>query len=224
MDDDSELLRRWADGDEQSGRALYRRHCDRIAGFFARKLPGASDDAADLVQRTFLKCLETQRAGTEVRNPVGLLFTVARHELFDHIRRARRDDFDPARTSLADLGPSPTQRIARDDETRLLYAAMEGLPLDDQLALELYYWEGLPMGEVARALEITRSAAINRIHRARKALRAAIEAGPATPATRRVSLATVDGLPDPADGTTDAAEGAAEKSLRSPGDSSVMEG
>lgn len=167
--EDGELLRAWSCGDEAAGKAFYRRHCARITAFFARK---TATDVPDLVQRCFLRCLEAQARGTVIDSPVGLLLTIARHELYDHLAREhRRPELDPAVTSLHDLAPGPSQQLARDEEQRRLHAALARLPLDDQLALELYYWEQLPMAELARVLEIGRSAAISRVHRARGRLR-----------------------------------------------------
>ena len=169
MSDDVELLRAWSSGDEVAGQAFYRRHQARITAFFARK---TTTDVPDLVQRCFLRCLEAQARGTVIGNPVGLLLTVARHELYDHLARLhRRPTLDPGVTSLHDLRPGPSELLARDQEQRRLHAALARLPLDDQLALELYYWEQLPMAELARVLEIGRSAAISRVHRARGRLR-----------------------------------------------------
>jgi RNA polymerase sigma-70 factor (ECF subfamily) len=169
MESDRELLDRWAEGDESSGRALYRRYCDAITDFFSRK---AANDAADLVQRTFLKCLEARRGGTIVEHPRAFLYTIARRELFDGF--AKRRDFDPAVTSLHDLATGPASRVARDQEIRLLLEAMQRVPIDQQIALELYYWDALPMAEVAAVLGITKSAAINRVHRARSQIRAVL--------------------------------------------------
>jgi RNA polymerase sigma-70 factor (ECF subfamily) len=167
---DSELLSAWAAGDRAAGEAFYGRYADRVARFFTRKTP---DDAADLLQRTFLKCLEACRAGTEARSPVALLFAIARNELYDRFkaRLGERERFSPELTSLEDLGTGALTQLLREEQQRLLAQALARLPLDHQLALELYYWEGLAMEELTEVLGITRSAAINRIHRARAALR-----------------------------------------------------
>jgi RNA polymerase sigma-70 factor (ECF subfamily) len=167
---DAELLASWTGGDDAAGREFYRRYADRVARFFARKFP---DEAAELVQRTFLKCIQTLRAGTAVTSPAGLLFAVARSELYDAFRRRKRDEarFEPELTTLEDLGTGLSQKLARREQERLLLAGLRRIPVADQIALELYYWEGLAMEDVALALDTTRSAAINRIHRARKLLR-----------------------------------------------------
>ena len=179
--EDRALLRQWAAGDERAGRDFYRRYCDRIADFLARKFDG---DVADLVQRVFLSCLHATKRGTELDDARAFLYAIARNELYDALAARHRDAvrFDPGVTSLRQLGPSPTSVLASDERQRLLHDALERIPLDAQLALELYYWEELPMAAVATALGVTRSAALNRVHRARALLRELIEKAPASPA------------------------------------------
>ncbi|MEM9456750.1 MAG: sigma-70 family RNA polymerase sigma factor [Myxococcota bacterium] len=176
MSDDVELLRAWSSGDTAAGKAFYRRHQTRITAFFARK---TTTEVPDLVQRCFLRCLEAQARGMVIGNPLGLLLTIARNELYDHLARQNRGPaIDPAVTSLHDLRTGPSQLLARAQQQRRLHAALARLPLDDQLALELYYWEQLPMAELARVLEIGRSAAISRVHRARGKLRHLLDDAP----------------------------------------------
>lgn len=167
---DTELLDGWARGDDAAGKALYERHGPRVVRFFARK---THDDVADLVQRTFLKLLNAKTRGDQIGDVPALLFTVARNELYDRYRKnaALATRFDPEVTTLADVAASrtgPSTWAAREEERRRLLDALAELPLDTQLAIELYYWEELSMDDVARALGISRSAAINRIHRARQ--------------------------------------------------------
>jgi len=183
---DTELLDAWAAGDQEAGRAFYGRFADRVTRFFARKLHA---EVADLVQRTFLKCLEARRGGAEVGNAAAMLFAVARNELYDAFRARRRAAarFDPDVTSLEELagaGTGASTAVARHEQQRLLLAALRRIPLDDQLALELYYWEELPMADVARVLGTSKSGAINRVHRARGLVRDALEALETTPAIR----------------------------------------
>ncbi len=165
---DRELLDAWAEGDEEGGRALYKRYCDSIAAFLVRK---GGTDVADLVQRTFVKCLEARRRGTVVEQPRAFLYRIARNELFDQLARDHGREIDPAVTSLHDLATGPASRIDRDRALDQLLEALRRIPLDQQIALELYYWEGLPMEEVAEVLGVTKSAAINRVHRARALVR-----------------------------------------------------
>jgi RNA polymerase sigma-70 factor (ECF subfamily) len=175
VEPDSQLLEAWARGDARAGREFYGRWADRVVRFFARKV---ECDPADLVQRTFLKCLAAQKEQGALEDPPAMLFAVARNELYDHYRRKMKDGarFAPETTSLADTGAGPSTAMARAEEERLLVAALGRVPLDDQLALELYYLEEMPMESVARVLGVTKSAAINRVHRAREAVREALRA------------------------------------------------
>ncbi len=170
MDDDHAALRAWASGDADAGRALFDRYGDRVARFFARHLP--PEEAADLTQRTFLGALDAARRGHAVSRVAGWLFGIARNTLYDALRRRVRERaFEPARSSLAELRTGPHTALTRHQDQAELLAALRQLPADDQMALELFYWQDLSMAEVAVAMQITRSAAINRVYRARKTLR-----------------------------------------------------
>lgn len=202
---DARWLDAWAEGDADAGRQLYRRYCDRITDFFARK---TDHDVADLVQRTFARCLQARRdGGTRIEHPRAYLFKTARNLLYDHFRTgARTHDLDPAEQSLADLRTGPATHALRRQAHRRLLLALARIPLDDQVALELAYWEGLPMAELADALGIGRSAAISRVHRARGRLRAALEALGASEADATATVTNFEGW---------------RKKLRSIADSSV---
>ena len=67
VDGDHELLRAWQTGDDRAGEQLFRRHYQLILRFFHNK---AGTQAHDLVQRTFLACLE---ARDRIRGDASLL-------------------------------------------------------------------------------------------------------------------------------------------------------
>jgi len=186
-DDDAHWLACWAQGDQDAGRQLYRRYCDRITDFIARK---TDRDVADLVQRTFMQCLNAAKArDAKIDNPRAYLYRVARNELFDHFRAGTTSDaLDPAVTSLAELGPGPASHAVRNQQLQRLLTALRTLPLDDQVAIELHYWEGLTMADVAVVLGVGRSAALSRVHRAREKIRTALEALGATAASAEATV------------------------------------
>jgi RNA polymerase sigma factor (sigma-70 family) len=167
---DFELLEGWRGGDERAGRELFARHFDPIYRFFRSKV----DDAAeDLTQQTFLgavKGRESYRGDASFRT---YLYTIARNRLYTHIRdRQRRDAVvEIGQQSVADLGlGSPTQGIAARQEQRLLLAAMRHLPLEMQVALELHYWEGLSVREIAIVIDTPEGTIKRRLQRARQRL------------------------------------------------------
>lgn len=147
-DDDGRLLAAWQGGSEAAGAELFRRHFSAVLRFFRSKV---GPDAPDLVQRCFLACLESRARIREGASFRSFLFGVARNVLLMHFRAGRRDRerLDFTEVSAADLGASPASILARDREAHLLLAALRSIPLEYQIVLELYYWEGLNSREIA---------------------------------------------------------------------------
>lgn len=165
---DPELLAGWRSGDNAAGELLVARHWSSIARFFRSKV---GDDGADLISQTFLACVEA-RDRIEGDNIKAYLFSVARRRLADHLRsRARSPLLDFSMSSVVDLGTGPTTHVARRQRNELLRDALARIPLDDQIALELAYFEGLSMREIASVLELQENTVRSRLARARDKLR-----------------------------------------------------
>jgi RNA polymerase sigma-70 factor (ECF subfamily) len=200
VEDDPALVEAWRGGDRGAAERLIERHYDSIVAFFRTK---AGSHADDLVQRTFLRC--TERVAT-YRGEGGFrafLFGIARNVLFEHLRGRVRDGVAPDvnTSSIFELVPGAATLLGQDAERRLLIAALQRIPVDLQLALELYYWEELSIDELAEVLEVPPGTVKSRLHRARTLLREAMEAVPASPFERaglRDRIAAWITEPDPA--------------------------
>ena len=167
---DAELLKAWRAGDRTAGRELFSRHSGSVTRFFRNKIDG---DIDDLVQRTFLACVEAKdrvRDGSSFR---AYVLRIARNELFNHYaaRHRQASRVDPLTTSILDLGASPSVMVAAGERDRALLAALRRLPLDLQTALELHYWEELTTGELSDVLGIPQGTVKTRLFRARELLR-----------------------------------------------------
>lgn len=179
MDDES-LWQAWRAGDVRAGETLFERHFTAVYGFFERRVRG---DVADLVQRTFLGCVEARdrfRGAAAFRT---FLFAIARNELFAHYRAAKKGrDVDFGVSSIADLAPSPSSLARRRTERERLVDALQRLPVETQLALELRFWENLSGPELATVLEVPEGTVRSRLRRGLEALRDALrddeKAGP----------------------------------------------
>lgn len=175
MASDRELLGAWSRGDRRAGNQLFQRHFEAIYRFFSAKVRGGVDD---LIQRTFLGLVERAAAlppEVEVRP---YLFGIARHILYRRFREECRDGrhFDALETSVADLGGSPSALVDQHEQLRLLHAALQAIPVEHQIVLELYYWEEMPAAEIAVVLEIPEGTIRSRIRRAKELLRDALTA------------------------------------------------
>ncbi len=179
---DEELLKAWRGGDRQAGTRLFRRHYDVVVRFFINKV--GAEEQADLIQRTFLACVEGRervRGGSRFRN---YLLGIAFRQLYKHYerRRGERARLDFGTVTVKDLDPSPSQLAAKKDEQRLLLAALRRIPVAYQVALELSYWEGYTAAQLAEVLEIPVGTAKTRIRRGRQLVQEQLEALASSPA------------------------------------------
>jgi RNA polymerase sigma factor (sigma-70 family) len=168
---DLELLDAWRAGETTAGDELVSRHWASISRFFRAKI---GDDGADLISQTFLACVEG-RDRIEGGNVKAYLFSVARRRLADHFRkRARAPVVDFAMSSLVDLATGPATELGRRQRGELLKDGLARIPLDDQIALELQYFENMSTRDIAAVLDIPENTVRSRLSRARDKLRAAL--------------------------------------------------
>ncbi len=169
MRDDAALLSAWQAGEAAAGVALFERHFDAVARFFRNKTDGPLDD---LVQRTFLGCLEGRDRIRGEAGFRGYLFGVARNVLRKswQTRAPTRSLDEIDAVSIVALGASPCSAYARDRSQLAMLNALRRIPLEAQLVLELCYWEQLSAREVAEVLGTPVGTAKTRIRRARTLL------------------------------------------------------
>lgn len=140
--------------------------------FFRNKV--GSESVEDLVQAALLRCLEARspfRGDASFRT---YLLVIARNVLYDHLKRQRRQSTDPLDTSVvavSDLLPSPSLVAAKRGRQRMLLRALRAIPIEDQVALELYYWEDLSATELGAVLDLKEPAVRSRLRRAKDKLR-----------------------------------------------------
>lgn len=178
--DDRAELEAWRGGDSEAGQALVERHYESVLRFFRTK---AGEDADDLVQQTFLRCVEHAERFRGESSFKSFLFGIARNVLFEHVRRKVRDgkpDPDFGVSSILDVYPRASTLLFQRAAERALVQALQKMPVEIQIVLELYYWEELSVDEVATAVEVPAGTVKSRLHRGRDLLKQAMETAPPT--------------------------------------------
>ncbi len=170
--DDIDLLARWRGGDNIAASALLKRHVSMLKRLFATKARGYEED---LIQSTFVACVESRDAFRGDSSFQTYLYRLARTQLFAHYRkeyRTRAPDFTV--TSACALGTSPSAALLRREERDLVARALRQVPIDQQIALKLSYGEGLSAPEIAGVLSVAENTVYSRLHRAKANLREAL--------------------------------------------------
>lgn len=178
-DEDRQWLAAWRAGDAASARALYDRYAASVTRFFETKL-SRKDDVKTLVHDTFLLL---HRSTSPIEHSVrAFVFGVARNVLRHRLRDMRREYERALRLQhapegapivVADIDPvDPESTLGDRQEHRLVGKSLRRLTLDDQVVLELFYWEELPRVEIAAIFGVPEGTMAGRIAAARKRLAA----------------------------------------------------
>lgn len=162
------------ESDRRLREAVFRRMFEsdyvRVARYVERNMGDravAEDIAADVFQVAWQKL--------DPADPFGLpwLIRTAMHKMRDHQRRHYRGAV--AMSAVARLVQEPPESLESIDRIAL-YDAMKRLSAKDLEIVRLTYWDRLTAGEVAAVLRMKEGAIWTRLHRARSALRAALDA------------------------------------------------
>lgn len=171
---DAELLAAWRSGNRSAGELLFARYYDLIERFFLNKI--AAERVADLVQETFVACVEGRDRVLEGARFRAYLLGIAYHVFCRHLRQRYRSAGSEIldQLSIHELADNPSSAFGRRREHRLLLEGLRAIPFNYQVVLELHYWERLTTNEIAQVLAIPPGTARSRLRRARDALEAAM--------------------------------------------------
>jgi RNA polymerase sigma factor (sigma-70 family) len=186
--DDAACLDAWRNGDPSGGEQLFARYYEPVARFFVNKVGDAS---ADLIQRTFLACIEGMPRFRGDGSFRSYLFAIAYRQLCRHYRDRQGDRVDLESMSAIALDASLSGILAERQELQLFLAGLREIPLELQVVLELHYWERCSVAEISTALEIPEGTVKSRLRRGREQLRSAVERLAANPG---LAMSTMNGL------------------------------
>jgi RNA polymerase sigma-70 factor (ECF subfamily) len=177
MQTDDQLLTAWRDGDSAAGKTLFERHFAALRRFFSNKVD--VHEVEDLMQRSFMGCVEAVERFRGDASFRTFLFAIARRQLYKHFRDSRvsegRRADDLSVTSVQALGRSPSSIICAQQREVMLLRALQRISVDHQTVLELHYWEQLPTEDIAQICDIAPATVRTRLHRARAALKTQLE-------------------------------------------------
>jgi RNA polymerase sigma-70 factor (ECF subfamily) len=172
---------RWIGTDPDLFEAFYREHVEDLQRFVARRV-GDREWAADLTAEIFLAAIDSAHRYRPRRgNPKAWLYGIARVLVAsDRRKRGRERAGEERLRGSALLDEEDAARMdARLDaaaQSRHLYEAMDRLPEAERAVLELVAVDELSVAEAASAAGVRPVTARVRLHRARRKLRAELDA------------------------------------------------
>jgi RNA polymerase sigma-70 factor (ECF subfamily) len=172
---DELLVGRAQRGERAALELLVRRHQRALFSLCLRYV-GSADEAADLVQRSFIRVMA--KLG-ELRDPSvfrGWLLRIGAHLALNHIRDHARFVSDDDQAERATYPEHPEATLALDrleaaEAAAALRAAIGVLPTKQRMTVELRLYEDLPFRDIAEALGISEGAAKVNFHYAVRRLR-----------------------------------------------------
>lgn len=171
---DEELMTRYAEGDRHSFGEIFARWAPRVHGYFLR-VTGASGDADDLLQATFLK---VHRARAQFRPEMGLrgwLFTIAARVYRDEARRRLRHPSGRDPLEAEELAaPDPGDPVVAGERAMAVRAALAELPESQREVIYLHRFEHMTFAEIAAVLGASEGAVKLRAFRGYEKLREAL--------------------------------------------------
>ncbi len=170
VDQDAELLERFAAGDQSAARALTEQLLPSVLRQAWRML-GDQTEAEDVAQEAMLRLWKQAtdwRAG-EARISTWL-YRVVHNLCIDRIRKRRPQVPVEDAPEPVDPDPSVLERMAQTEQSKAVAEAIATLPERQRQALILRHFEGFSNPEIGEALECSVEAVESLLARARRQL------------------------------------------------------
>ncbi len=177
-DPDSALIRSMAAGDEGALRALYAGYGRRLFAY-AHRLTGSEQVAEEVVQDVLLAAWKGAASYRGDARALTWLLGIVHHQALNAVRRKRLPAHRlESAAQVADGAAGPESRVEAGERRAALQQALGRLSRDHRAVLELVFYQGLSLAEVADVVGCPVGTVKSRLSYAKANLRAALaEAG-----------------------------------------------
>ncbi len=155
---------------------IFKHFAPRVKAYMA-KLSADAQTAEELMQETMIAVWNKADQFDVAKGALSTwIFTIARNQRIDAVRRARRPEFDPTDPAFVPDEEQPADlRIAERQSASQLRAAMADLPKEQSALLELAYFEERTHSAIAKKLNLPLGTVKSRLRLAFNKLRAALD-------------------------------------------------
>ena len=181
---ESELVERAKNGDTKAFEELMKRNQGKIYNLGLRLL-GNSQDAADLLQETFIKAYESLPSFEGKSSFSTWLYRIATNFALMKLRKEKRNKVSleelkeisdtKYKRRISDWSENPYAHFKNEELRVLLENVINSLPPKYKSVFILHDVEGLPLAKVSEILSLSIPAVKSRVHRSRLYLREKLE-------------------------------------------------
>ena len=180
--DDSQLIQRYANGDERALNTLINRHNQRLSSFIYSKV-GDRDTTEDIFQDTFIKVIRTLKRGSynEEGKFLPWVMRIAHNLIIDHFRKSNRMPFFEGTNNfdvfsiLSDERLNIEGQMIKEQIDVELGVLIEELPLDQKEVLTMRIYKDMSFKEISENTGVSINTALGRMRYALINLRKIIE-------------------------------------------------
>ncbi len=172
-DRDFELIRQVAAGSETALRKLYDAYGQRLYAYALRITndPAAAEEA---VQESLIAAWQGAGKYRGESRAITWLLGIVHHKALNQVRGRAAGSLEFEEQELPAGDPKPDEQAAASEQRRLVQAALQRLSLEHRLVLELVFYQGLRLNEVAEVCGCPLGTVKSRLNYAKASLRGAL--------------------------------------------------
>jgi len=157
--DESKLLIRLQQGDEDAFAELFYAFYDKLFGFLLG-ITHSKSRAEDIAQEVFIKIWQNRSTITDVENINALLFKIAQNQAIDQLRKLSREAL--AHSAHFELesennAPEPLELLIQNELNSKILEAIDHLPPQQKKVYTLFKEQGIKQDEIAEQLNLSTS-------------------------------------------------------------------
>lgn len=168
--DELDLIHRLKSGDDDAIRELYGQYGQRLY-IFALQLTNDPATAEDVTQNTLITAWRSAQNFRSEGRLIAWLLGIVHHTAMKAIRSTSHHLDQATDETVADQQPSPEERAQGQETKRWVREALQALSSEHRTVLELVFYQGLSLAEVAEVMDCPLGTVKSRLSYARQHLR-----------------------------------------------------
>jgi len=169
QEQDSDLIRRMISGDENALRELYAVYGQRLHAY-ALRLTNDPAAAEDVTQDALVTAWRTARKFRGEGRLIAWLLGIVHHNALKSLRHPSQP-LDVVEETVPEANASPEEQVQAGEMKRWIRQGLESLSTEHRAVLELVFYQGLSLNEVAEVCKCPLGTVKSRLSYARQHLR-----------------------------------------------------